>query len=85
MYIKYYLSEISIYKDIPLTIKLTRISSRKLDVHDNLPMSFKYVVDAIANLLNPGKSSGRADDSEKLKWEYGHEKGESGIRVEIYK
>jgi hypothetical protein len=50
-------------------------------------MAFKYIVDAIADLLNPGLEAGRADDSKHLKWEYGQEKGMNGfkgMRVELY-
>jgi len=82
-----YKSQLSLYRDMSLTIKLVRISSRKLDAHDNLTTAFKYVVDAIADILNPGKAAGRADDSPLFKWEYDQEKGnvkEKLIRIEIY-
>ncbi len=75
---------ISIYKDKPLVIKLTRFSARKLDEHDNLRMAFKYIVDAIADLIYPGKQSGRADDSKLLEWKYGQEKGNNTIKIEIF-
>jgi hypothetical protein len=80
-----YLKELSAFKDRKIIVKLIRISPRTLDKHDNLPMAFKFVVDAIADLLNPGKKAGRADDSDLITWEYGQEKGKpKGIRVEIY-
>jgi len=85
--IKDNLSEISSFKDQKITVKLIRISPRSLDKHDNLPMAFKFIVDAIADLLNPGKKAGRADDSELITWKYDQEKGkpkEKGIRVEVY-
>ncbi|MCF1193264.1 hypothetical protein LRR18_16865, partial [Mangrovimonas sp. AS39] len=85
--VKVHMSQLLLYRDIPVTIKLIRISSRKLDAHDNLHTAFKYVVDAIADILNPGKAAGRADDSKLFKWEYAQEKGkvkEKSIRVEIY-
>lgn len=51
----------------PLTITLTRLAPRKLDKHDNLPMSFKAVVDAIAKWL-------RIDDGDdRLTWRYEQE------------
>jgi len=80
-------------KDLPLyinkkiTVKLIRISPRMLDEHDNLRFSFKWIVDAVANLLNPGLKAGRADDSDLITWEYDQEKGkpkEKAIRIEIY-
>ena len=86
-YVNIYFRDISIYKNTPVVIKLIRISPRKLDSHDNLPMAFKYIVDSIADLLNPGKTSGRADDSELIKWEFGQEKGkpkEKGTKLEVY-
>jgi len=79
--------DLSLYREIPLYIKLIRISSRKLDLEDNLPMAFKWVKDAIADILVPGKQAGRADDSELLSWDYGQETGnvrEKAIRIEIY-
>jgi len=85
--VNFMMGDLALYRDIPLTIKLIRISPRKLDYQENLPMAFKYIVDAIANILIPGKKAGRADDSKLLKWEYGQEKGavrENKIRVEVY-
>ncbi len=85
--IKNGLPYISFYKDIPILIKLIRISPRKLDEHDNLPTSFKYIVDSIADLIYPGKKAGRADDTCMIKWRYAQEKGEKGykgMRLEIY-
>lgn len=85
--VNHYLSELSVYKGKAITVKLIRISSGKLDAHDNLRMSQKFVVDAIADILNPGKAAGRADDTDLIQWEYDQEKGkpkEKGIRVEIY-
>lgn len=70
-----------------LKIKLIRISSRKLDKHDNLRMAFKFIVDAIAELIFPGKAAGRADDAENLEWDYDQEKGPpkfNGFRIEIF-
>jgi hypothetical protein len=86
-HVAYYMSQLSLYRDMPLIIKLIRISPRKLDSDDNLPMAFKWVKDAIADILIPGKQAGRADDSPLFKWEYDQEKGEvkeNSIRVEIY-
>lgn len=86
-YIAFYLSQLSLYRDMPLTIKLIRISPRKLDMKDNLPMAFKWIADAIADILIPGKAAGRADDSPLFNWQYEQEKGkvkEKAIRVEVY-
>lgn len=61
---------------LPCTIKLTRIAPRKLDSHDNLPMSFKYIVDEIAKFLFPEDAAGQADNRPELKFIYDQEKGE---------
>ena|SRR5258705_519623 len=86
-HVHYHMSQLSLYRDMPLIIKLIRISPRKLDSDDNLPMAFKWVKDAIADILIPGKQPGRADDSSLFNWEYDQEKGEvreNKIRVEVY-
>ena len=70
----------------PCTIKLTRIAPRQLDRHENLPCSFKYIVDAICEYIHPGKAAGRADDDPNIKIEYAQEKGAPKtyeIRIEI--
>ena len=71
---------------LPCRIKMTRIAPRFLDKHDNLPMSQKYLVDAICEILIPGKAVGRADDSDQLTICYDQEKRgvkEYGVVVEI--
>ena len=66
---------------LPCTVKLTRIG-RKLD-DDNLRGALKYVRDAVAELLVPGKAVGRADDDARITWEYSQEKGKPAIRIEF--
>ncbi len=71
---------------IPCAIVLTRIAPRQLDSHDNLATSMKYVSDALAEFLVPGKAPGRADDCKEIVWAYKQEKGgvrEYAIRIEI--
>jgi hypothetical protein len=82
--IGYLMSDISLYRDMPITIKLIRISPLKLDQKDNLPMAFKYVADYIADLIYPGLQPGRADENDLMKWEYAQEDGSGSIRVEVY-
>lgn len=70
----------------PCIIKLTRIAPRQLDRHENLPMSFKYIVDQICDYIHPGKAAGRADDDPNITIEYAQEKGAPKtyeIRIEI--
>lgn len=73
---------------LPCTIKLTRIAPRLLDSHDNLPMSLKYVLDAICELLVPNKAIGQADSDPRIQVTYAQIKGavrEYAIEVEIIK
>ena len=55
---------------LPCTVTLTRYAPRKLDAKDNLPMSFKYLSDSVADVLVPGKAAGRADDDERINWKF---------------
>jgi hypothetical protein len=78
---------IEINKSVPLPclIRLTRLAPRFLD-SDNLPVSMKYVRDAIAKEILGGKL-GQKDSDPRIKWEYAQEKGktkEYAVRIEIY-
>jgi hypothetical protein len=71
---------------LPCVIKLTRISPRKLDNAENLPYAFKGIIDAIAELLIPGKAIGRADGDPRMKFEFDQAKGykyECAMEIEI--
>lgn len=70
---------------LPIHVKLTRIGKKKLD-SDNLPVSMKWIRDAIAENLLPGLAAGRADDDERITWEYDQVQGfEYGVNVEFFK
>lgn len=72
----------------PVHVHVTRIAPRKLDEHDNLRSSLKYIVDAISEILIPGKSVGRADDSGEIIWHYDQKKGavrEYAVDIKIFK
>lgn len=58
-------------RDIPLpcTVHLIRHGKRILD-SDNLPVSLKWVRDAVAACLIPGLPPGRADNDPRITWEY---------------
>lgn len=59
-----------------LVVRLTRVGPRELD-SDNLTGSLKAVRDGLASWL-------RLDDATPLvRWEYGQERGEPGVRVEV--
>lgn len=82
---------------LPCEVTLTRLSSRKLDKDENLPMSFKWIKDEISECIFPEKRKyyiakngkmrhikGRADDNPQVKWHYAQEKASiQGIRIEI--
>lgn len=63
----------------PLEITVTRIGKRRMDEHDNLATSAKYVVDGIAKAI--GIDDG---DVSKIKWVYKQEIGKAyGCKVSI--
>jgi hypothetical protein len=71
---------------LPVEVTLTRISSRKLDEHDNLRMSMKWIADQIAAELTGDRRPGRADDSKEISWKYDQRKGkirENIVEVKI--
>lgn len=71
---------------LPCTVTLTRIAPRRLDSHDNLASSFKYIADAIAEHLNPGHQPGMADNHPGIDWVYKQKSGQPRtyqIRIQI--
>ncbi len=70
----------------PIEIILTRISPRFLDSSDNLPASFKWILDEICNWIYPGLQAGRADSKPGIFVKYLQEKGkvkEYAVKIEI--
>lgn len=71
---------------LPIHVKLTRISTMFLDAHDNLPCSFKYIVDAIAAALINDHRPGQADNDQRITWEYAQEKGSpQAVKIGFYR
>lgn len=69
---------------LPCRILLTRFAPKKLDKHDNLPMSFKYIVDAVCSIITGNFASGQADSDERISISYDQiESQEYGIRIEV--
>lgn len=58
---------------LPSKVILCRHSPRELD-YDNLVGAFKWIRDAVADLLIPGKAPGQADKSGDIEFEYKQEK-----------
>jgi hypothetical protein len=59
---------------LPCHIKITRVAPRKLDQHDNLPMSVKYILDTCCAIITGDFRPGRADDDERITVSYEQEK-----------
>jgi len=55
---------------LPCLITLTRYAPCKLDRHDNLPMSLKWILDAICEIITGDDRPGRADDNEEIDVKY---------------
>lgn len=69
---------------LPCKIKLTRFAPNMLDKFDNLPSSFKYIVDAVCAIITRNHIPGRADSDERISIECDQVKSkEYGIRIEI--
>ena len=69
---------------LPCEIYLTRYAPRKLDRHDNLPISMKYILDAVCEVITGDYRAGRADDSEEINVTYSQVPSSSyGIRIRI--
>lgn len=58
---KIMLREFKEFIALPCKITLTRYAPEKLDKYDNLPMAFKWVLDAICELITGDERPGRAD------------------------
>lgn len=70
-----------------IQIWLTRIAPRSLDSSDNLPASFKHLLDTLCDLILPGHKPGRADGKLNIMTIYGQRKGapkEYAVEIKIY-
>jgi hypothetical protein len=68
----------------PCKITLIRTGGKKMD-YDNLVSCFKYIRDAIAEIIHPGLAIGRADDDESIEWKYEQEIGfkRKGVLISV--
>jgi len=72
------------YVRLPCRIMLTRFAPDELDTFDNLPMSFKYIVDGICAILTGEMRAGKADSDKRISIACDQVKSkEYGIRIEI--
>lgn len=69
---------------LPCKLKLTRYAPRILDKRDNLPMSLKYILDAVCAVITGDYRPGRADSSEEIDVTY-HQvvSSDYGVLIEI--
>lgn len=51
---------------LPCHITFTRYAPDKLDRLDNLPMAFKWILDAVCEIITGDYRPGRADDTEEI-------------------
>jgi hypothetical protein len=51
---------------LPCKIMLTRLAPKELDKFDNLPMSLKYIVDAICAIITGNYTPGQADSDKRI-------------------
>jgi hypothetical protein len=69
---------------LPCRVYLTRFAPNELDEFDNLPSSFKYIVDAICAIITGNYVAGKADSDKRIKISCDQVKSkEYGIRIEI--
>jgi hypothetical protein len=70
--------------NLPCKVMLTRFAPDELDVFDNLPMSFKYIVDAICAIITGEYRAGKADSDKRISIACDQVKSKAyGIRIEI--
>ncbi len=68
----------------PCSLLLTRVAPKALDVHDNLPMSLKYVCDAVCEEITGDYRPGHADNARDIEIKYSQEKSQLyGVRITI--
>ena len=69
---------------LPCKVMLTRFAPDQLDAFENLPMSFKYIVDAICAIVTGDYRPGRADGDKRISLACDQVTSkEYGIRIEI--
>lgn len=70
--------------NLPCSLTLTRLAPHTLDAHDNLPMSFKYITDAICAIITGNHTSGKADSDPRISIAYSQTKSTAyGIKIDI--
>ncbi len=69
---------------LPCRVMLTRFAPHELDRFDNLPMSFKYIVDAVCAIITGNYRAGHADSDERISIACDQVVSKAyGIRIEV--
>jgi hypothetical protein len=69
---------------LPCRIMLTRFAPDELDAFDNLPMSFKYIVDAVCAIITGEYRAGKADSDKRISIACDQVKSDAyGVRIEV--
>ena len=69
---------------LPCAVKLTRYAPRSLDALDNLPMSLKWITDAVCAIITGDFRPGRADSDPRISLSVDQVKSSTyGVRIEI--
>ena len=69
---------------MPCEISFTRFAPDKLDRFDNLPMSLKYILDAVCEIITQDFVPGRADSHEGLQVKYDQQQSQAyGVKIHI--
>jgi hypothetical protein len=69
---------------LPCNIMLTRFAPDELDKFDNLPMSFKYIVDEVCSIITGDYRPGHADSDKRISISCDQiQSKDYGIRIEI--
>lgn len=69
-FVAYAMKDVKDLIQLPCKILFTRMAKNMLDKHDNLPMSFKYIVDCVCSILTGNKQAGKADSDERISISY---------------
>jgi len=75
--VSYAMSRVKEYISMPCTITCKRYGKKLLDAHDNLPISFKHILDQICIGITGDKRPGRADGHSGLTFKYDQEKSKT--------
>ena len=69
---------------MPCTIKCIRYAKKEIDKHDNLPMSFKNLVDCVAAEITDDRRPGLADSNKGFTFLYDQVKSKKYyVKIEI--